>query len=43
MKKIKSDTIYQNSFNDLKVIDIVDFKSLNVLPKILELQNYFNK
>lgn len=43
MEKIKSDTIYENGFNNLKVTDIVEFKSSNVLPKILKLQNYFDK
>ncbi len=37
------DCIYHDSFQDLKVTDIVDFKSLNVVPKIVELQNYFDK
>lgn len=37
------DCVYNDSFQDLKVTDIVDFKSLNVVPKIAELQNYFDK
>ena len=38
-----SNYICDDSFQDLRVTDIVDFKSLNVVPKIVELQNYFDK
>jgi len=41
--KLKTSEILEQSFRDLRVTDIVDFKSLNVVPKIIEIQNYFNK
>ena len=43
LMKLKTSEIIEQSFRDLRVTDIVDFKSLNVVPKITELQNYFDK
>jgi len=43
LMKLKTSEVIEQSFNDLKVTDLVDFKSLTVLPKIVELQNYFDK
>lgn len=43
MKKINTDFIYYTWFQDLKVIDLVDFKSINVEPVVMELQSYFDK
>jgi len=43
MISTRTDCIYDDNFQNLIVTDIVDFKSLNVVPKIVELQNYFDK
>ncbi len=42
MISTRTDCIYDDNFQNLTVTDIVDFKSLNVVPKIVELQNYFD-
>ena len=41
--KIKTSELTEYSFRDLKIIDLTDFKSLNMWPLITELQNYFHK
>ena len=40
---IASESIYHEYYDDLKIVDIVDFKSKVLEPKILELQEYFDK
>ena len=35
--------LYEESFYDLKITDLVEFKSIHVIPKIYALQNYFDK
>lgn len=39
--KIESNCFYDKQWNDLKVVDLSDFKSKNVEPKIREFQNFF--
>lgn len=41
--KIKTSELSEYTFRDLKIIDLTDFKSLNMWPLITELQNYFHK
>ena len=41
--KIKVSELITQSFDDIKVTDIADFRSTNVMPKIVELQSYFDE
>lgn len=43
MNTIKLESIYDENFNNLKIVDLVDFKSEKVNPKIYKLQNYLNQ
>ena len=40
---ITSESLYHEYYDNLKIVDIVDFKSKVLEPKILELQEYFDK
>ena len=42
MKMITIDELFCQTFDDLKVIDLVEFQSIHVLPKIDALEKYFN-